>query len=100
MSINSEKDAIYHRISSYSGQNGSPILCTVRGQCLIAGIHKGMVKTVIKGEEMEVNTGRLVTAQLISTFRKEARRMKAEKFEVWSEKSADDYFDEGFAYKD
>lgn len=71
---------IRYRISTFPGQSGAPIVLKDSGRFRIVGIHKGAIPN-----KKDLNAGRVITAELVSTLKSEAKRMGARMFLVDSD---------------
>ena len=72
---------VLHQLSTEKGQSGAPILLEKNNLLQIVGIHKGGICTQLKGVQKTVNSGRLLTAELVEVLRREAERMGADPFQ-------------------
>jgi tetratricopeptide (TPR) repeat protein len=101
--IRKEK-VLIHQISTGEGQSGASIVCPDKqGRLVIVGVHKGGLYTVVEGEDIKANHGRLFTPEVIAALEKEASALGAEPFGVWQSdkqgKTASQYFQEGNALR-
>ena len=77
--VTEEKAEIKHQVSTLPGQSGTSLILNDNGRLKIVGIHKGGIK------EEQVNVGRIMTSELITTLEAEVKRMGAVSFLVDSQ---------------
>ena len=64
-SVKAESAELIHKITTYPGQSGAPVILNREGKLSIVGIHKGGVDALIRGKIKKFNSARLITSNLI-----------------------------------
>lgn len=77
--LNHKKSRIEHRMSTFEGQSGSPIIAIHDEGFSIIGIHKGGCQS--KNEKF--NVGRLMTETIVKQLKKTALEWGAEMFRIY-----------------